>query len=920
MKTMIRRRDMTLIVWALVFALLSESWGFRTTYKGEINPINQTYFRPYDPGFIGRYGDPSNYQRERINEGAFSNPTQELLFGDYNGQQICPGMVGPFSDGSFYCTAKEYGYCDVRSGTCMCNTGYQGIDCSECQQTHYLMGGLCFPKMMCPNDCSNMGTCNYNNGTCSCVPFRTGDACEHLLCINYHPHCSSCNKDRCLACIAAHYLTMDSRVCGSCSDFDPRCSACSKQFGCANCSDPLLTSVRRSGYRNIDAKLPFEENTRQISFDIPFGSKTPEIFNEAEPYVVVDDPTLLPLKAHSTTCSQGLQRDESWLCSPFPASHVVCGSKGVFQFTYPNYVVSENCIDLRLSVRRTGGGYGNVSVDYFVRHISTNDSDLVPTQHYTSSQTLWFYPGIVEKTFLVRIIDDNLVEGDEVFQVYLGTPTGGAHLGPQYRTYVTIIDNDLSQINAKFTRPVGGDNTIKATAGVPYSSTIQGATSDGGGIINHGGERFICAIERYNSNASAVEGEDIPLWGESQRTAERTRCNVTDKGNGQYNMRAVLIEQGIFPQRIWHAFSGGLMGRYYTDAYFQTPTLDRIDYVVNFTWAQGRITTNGANYVSVRWTGAVLSTVAGYYSFRVDSDAMVRLWVEGDLLLDHLTQQRGYMEPSRQVHFEADSLYEVELEYVETAGAGGVSYVDGGHAFVRLMWSISSEASGVYRWGGRGGLGDVSPMDVIPMSSLYSLHEIDMSPLIVTVSSAATDAGSTECFGDGLTRAETSVTSYFTCCPRDRYGNLRDDDDPLYLSTQRLLSTMHLTSSLGLGGLGAELLRLTPTYDHQSHCFHFDYTPQRGGRYELNITHRINYDDHPDHVYGSPFSFIVPAKSQTYGPAATISDPLIGGMNPAQLLLPAGTCYNFTIIARDSSGTKRGQGGDRFEVGGADVP
>jgi hypothetical protein len=336
--------------------------------------------------------------------------------------------------------------------------------------------------------------------------------------------------------------------------------------------------------------------------------------------------------------------------------------------------------------------------------------------------------------------------------------------------------------------------------------------------------------------------------------------------------------------------------------------------MVNFTWAQGRITNNGANYVSVRWTGAVLSTAKGFYSFRVDSDAMVRLWVEGDLLLDHLTQQRGYMEPSRQVQFEANTLYEVELEYMETAGAGGVPYFDGGHAYVRLMWSISSVPSGVLRWGGQGGVGDISQMDVIPTSSLYSLHEIDQSPIVVTVRSAATDAGSTECYGDGLTQAETSVTSYFTCCPRDRFGNMRDDDDSLYLSTQRLLATMNLTDSLGLGGLGAELLRLTPVYDPHSHCFHFDYQPQRGGLYVLSVTYRVWYDDTPSHVYGSPFTFKVPAKSQTYGPAATISDQLLGGMHPSQLLLPAGSCYNFTIVARDSSGTRRGQGGDRFEV------
>ena len=259
------RRDLFMTVF-LVAVVLSwySSWGYRTFYDGLLRPSNQTYFRPYDPGFVGRYGDPANYQRERTNEGSFDNPTQELLFGDLNGAQVCPGMVGPFSDGSFYCTAKEFGYCDQRSGTCFCNTGYQGVDCTQCQPTHYMMGTLCYPKMLCPNDCSNMGKCNYNNGTCTCLPFRTGDACDHMLCTNFHPMCQSCNQHKCLGCKASYYL-LTNHTCNSCSDFDPRCSACSLALGCTNCSDPLLTSIRRSGYREIDPLLPFEENTRQIS-------------------------------------------------------------------------------------------------------------------------------------------------------------------------------------------------------------------------------------------------------------------------------------------------------------------------------------------------------------------------------------------------------------------------------------------------------------------------------------------------------------------------------------------------------------------------------------------------------------------------------------------------------------------------------
>ena len=266
MKTMgFIRHDWNVTVFLIIVVLCwYSSWGYRTFYNGLLRPSNQTYFRPYDPGFVGRYGDPANYQRERTNEGSFANPTQELLFGDLNGGQVCPGMVGPYSDGSFYCTAKEFGYCDQRSGTCFCNTGYQGVDCTQCQPTHYMMGTLCYPKMLCPNDCSNMGTCNYNNGTCTCLPFRTGDACDHMLCTNFHPMCQSCNQHVCLGCKANYYL-LTNKTCSSCSDFDPRCSACSLGLGCTNCSDPLLTSIRRSGYRAIDPTLPFEEDTRQIS-------------------------------------------------------------------------------------------------------------------------------------------------------------------------------------------------------------------------------------------------------------------------------------------------------------------------------------------------------------------------------------------------------------------------------------------------------------------------------------------------------------------------------------------------------------------------------------------------------------------------------------------------------------------------------
>ena len=44
--------------------------------------------------------------------------------------------------------AKEYGYCDRRSGTCFCNMGYEGVDCSACTPNYFLVGSLCYPKKL----------------------------------------------------------------------------------------------------------------------------------------------------------------------------------------------------------------------------------------------------------------------------------------------------------------------------------------------------------------------------------------------------------------------------------------------------------------------------------------------------------------------------------------------------------------------------------------------------------------------------------------------------------------------------------------------------------------------------------------------------------------------------------------------------
>ena len=208
-------------------------------------------------------------------------------------RQICPGMVGPLGDGEYYCLAKEYGYCDRRSGTCLCNVGYEGLDCGTCSPTHFALGELCYPKKLCPNDCSGAGACNHTVGACACAPGRTGEDCSVLRCSHFDPLCAACTDDRCVRCEPGYSVGADSR-CEPCWRFDARCVACDAG-GCLECADPLLASARRSGERAYesgraaDAPPPLDERERELATELRFGTQRADAFDEAEPFGLVRD-------------------------------------------------------------------------------------------------------------------------------------------------------------------------------------------------------------------------------------------------------------------------------------------------------------------------------------------------------------------------------------------------------------------------------------------------------------------------------------------------------------------------------------------------------------------------------------------------------------------------------------------------------
>jgi len=89
----------------------------------------------------------------------------------------------------------------------------------------------------------------------------------------------------------------------------------------------------------------------------------------------------------------------------------------------------------------------------------------------------------------------------------------------------------------------------------------------------------------------------------------------------------------------------------------------------------GELFRGNGNY-SVRWTGQVMPARSGTYTFTTLSDDGVRLWVNGQTLIDNWTPH-GTTEDSGTVELEGGRRYDIRLEFFQ--GVGG--------ATIRLLWS-----------------------------------------------------------------------------------------------------------------------------------------------------------------------------------------------------------------------------------------
>src|SRR5204863_2430070 len=118
-----------------------------------------------------------------------------------------------------------------------------------------------------------------------------------------------------------------------------------------------------------------------------------------------------------------------------------------------------------------------------------------------------------------------------------------------------------------------------------------------------------------------------------------------------------------------YPLAGGLQATYFNSTNLTGTAVSRVDPTVNFNWGGGSPASGIAGGAfSARWTGQLLAVESGTYTFRTNSDDGVRLWVNGQLLIDHWTAHAATYDTGT-ITLQAGRRYDIKLEFYENTGA-----------------------------------------------------------------------------------------------------------------------------------------------------------------------------------------------------------------------------------------------------------
>ncbi len=216
-------------------------------------------------------------------------------------------------------------------------------------------------------------------------------------------------------------------------------------------------------------------------------------------------------------------------------------------------------------------------------------------------------------------------------------------------------------------------------------------------------DESLYGLGQHQFGLADIKGYDLDLWQHNATVAIPFLVSSRGYGilwdNTSFTRFGDLREPGFIPAaQLFDASgkAGGLTGSYFAGADFTRLVATRVDPRIDFELPGGTPAPNQKIHpdlpkdgdVSVRWDGEVLAAETGDHIVTTYSNAGIRFWIDGQLLIDRWRQGWLPWTDVARVRFEKGSRHRVRLEWSK----------DQGVETMRLQWKTPAPAADTSLW------------------------------------------------------------------------------------------------------------------------------------------------------------------------------------------------------------------------------
>ncbi|HYG79678.1 MAG TPA: glycoside hydrolase family 3 C-terminal domain-containing protein [Pyrinomonadaceae bacterium] len=282
---------------------------------------------------------------------------------------------------------------------------------------------------------------------------------------------------------------------------------------------------------------------------------------------------------------------------------------------------------------------------------------------------------------LVKAVKDGLITEGEIDVSLKRLLTSRFRLGmfdpPEMVPFsrITLAEND-SPAHRQLALEAARESIVllkNANKTLPFSKGLKtiaviGPNADAPGVL----------LGNYNGQPSS---STTPLQGITDKVSPATEVI--------YALGSTLTGEEVAPVP-----AHGFRGEYFDNKELKgEPALVRVDQRLNFDWDRGRVAPEMPDdNFSVRWTGKFVPNESGTYKLGATADDGVRLYLDGELLVDAWTNSAPYSPPKtvlKEVKLEAGRAYDVRMEYYDNTGPAVAKFV---WSFPRIGEKLREEA------------------------------------------------------------------------------------------------------------------------------------------------------------------------------------------------------------------------------------